>query len=361
MQQVGWGVLGAGAIAHRFVADLSLSETGVLAAVASRQIDRATSCRAAGGRGAREAKVYDNYAALLADPSVDVVYVATPTALHKDHSLMALAAGKPVLCEKPMAMNASEAREVKDAAQSAGLFFMENMWTLCLPNIRKAAQLIGSGAIGSVVQFQASLGFPTQEVEGDPVTDPEMGGGVLRDLAVYPLSVARAFLGPLEVQSCHISQSDSGADRDVAALLRAPAVDASVVIRASHATRLQNGLEISGETGRILIDPPFLAGNAIRTVSFAPKQKTAVKGGGLGQKLRASSLWPGLYRLGRVAIPADGKRIGGAYRGSGLQFAADEVGRALSAGLSQIENVSISHAIDVLALVDSIRSYNKDQ
>jgi predicted dehydrogenase len=181
-----WGIIGTGGIAHTFVRDLGLIDEGTAVAVGSRT-------EASANAFADEFDIptrFGSYEELVSDPDVDVVYVSTPHPMHHANTLLALNAGKPVLCEKPFTMNSSEARDVVAIAREKGLFLMEAMWTRFLPHIVKIRELVQSGALGELVLVEADHGqwFPL-----DPnhrIFAPELGGGALLDLGVYPVSFA---------------------------------------------------------------------------------------------------------------------------------------------------------------------------
>jgi predicted dehydrogenase len=192
-----WGVVATGRIAHRVTRDLACLEDAALYAVSSRS---AASARGFAEEHGFATSYHDTAAAtgyqqLFADPLVDVVYIATPHAQHFEVARAALDAGKHVLCEKPLTINAREAGELARLAGEQGLFLMEAVWTRFLPATRRALELVGSGAIGTVRWVQADLGFPAVYDPADRLWDPAAGGGALLDLAVYPLTWAVAALG----------------------------------------------------------------------------------------------------------------------------------------------------------------------
>ena len=192
-----WGVVATGRIAHRVTRDLACLEDAELQAVSSRSED---SARAFAEQHGFALSYHDTPAAtghrqLFADPLVDVVYIATPHAQHFEVARAALDAGKHVLCEKPLTINAREARDLVRLAGERGLFLMEAVWTRFLPATRRALQLIREGEIGAVRWVQADLGFPAVYDPTDRLWDPAAGGGALLDLAVYPLTWAVAALG----------------------------------------------------------------------------------------------------------------------------------------------------------------------
>src|ERR1700753_2270961 len=188
---VRWGILGTGGIGHTFAEDLSLSDSGVVAAVGSRSQDTADRFADEFGIAAR----HPSYESLVADPTVDVVYVATPHPSHRDNAILALRAGKPVLVEKPFAMNAAEAAEIVAVAREEKLFAMEAMWTRFLPHIAQIREWLAAGALGEIVTVTADHGQWFAEDPGFRLFAPELGGGALLDLGVYPVSFASMVLG----------------------------------------------------------------------------------------------------------------------------------------------------------------------
>ena len=207
-----WGILGAGNIAATVGADIAAVAGNVLQAVAARDSDRAAAFATAHG----VARSYGSYAELVADPDVDVVYVATTHAQHHEHALLCLRAGKPVLVEKAFTLNAAQAAEVVAEARSRGLFCMEAMWVRFHPLVRHVSQLLADGAIGEVIGVRADL---SKRFAFDPshrLFDLATGGGALLDLGVYPATVTWTWLGrPTTVQATG-SLSPTGSDLSVA-------------------------------------------------------------------------------------------------------------------------------------------------
>ena len=136
-----------------------------------------------------------SYADLAADPQVDAIYVATPHAFHRENTLLCLQNGKHVICEKPFAINAAEARTMIDTARANKLFLMEAMWTRFLPIMGEVRRLIADGAIGPMRMVQADFGFRAAFNPVHRLFDPALGGGALLDVGVYPLSLASMLLG----------------------------------------------------------------------------------------------------------------------------------------------------------------------
>jgi predicted dehydrogenase len=187
-----WGLLGSGWIADSFATDLTLGHSGRVVAVGSRSRESADRFADKFGIPNR----HSSYEALVEDPQVDVVYVATPHPMHHGNALLALQAGKPVLVEKPFTMNAAEARELVETARSKRLFLMEAMWTRFLPHIAEIRGLLAANALGDIVSVSADHGQWFAEDPGFRLFAPELGGGALLDLGIYPVSFASMILGP---------------------------------------------------------------------------------------------------------------------------------------------------------------------
>src|SRR5688572_32176004 len=189
--RLNWGILGTGSIAGTFAEFLPASKTGNLLAVASRAPDRAA-------RFAREWGVprhYASYEALLADPDVRAVYVSTPHPQHKQWATRAAAAGKHVLCEKPLCLNHADAAAVIDAARAHGVFLMEAFMYRCHPQTRKLIDLLRGGAIGEVRAVHAAFSFRAPFDPASRLFNKALGGGGILDVGCYPVSMARLVAG----------------------------------------------------------------------------------------------------------------------------------------------------------------------
>ena len=158
-------------------------------AVAARDLERAESF--AGTYGFR--KAYGSYEALLADPDIDLVYIALPHSHHCRWTKEALTAGKHVLCEKAFALNEEEAKEMVDLAKGKNLLLAEAIWTRYMPSRKIIEEIIQSGELGKIYTVSANLGYPV--FMNERMFRPELGGGALLDLTVYPLNFASMFLG----------------------------------------------------------------------------------------------------------------------------------------------------------------------
>lgn len=213
-----WGILATGKIAHKFATGLAELPDAHLQAVASRDQARAEAF-------AREfgiVQAHGSYEALAADPEIDIVYVASPHALHRDHTLLCLAHGKHVLCEKPIALNAAQAQEMFEAAQQHGRLLMEAMWTRFLPAWQQARQWLDQGLLGDLRLLQADFSFLAHTFDPQHRNfNPALGGGALLDIGIYPIALAYWLFGedPIEVQTT-ATLGQTGVDEQSAYLFR---------------------------------------------------------------------------------------------------------------------------------------------
>ena len=255
-----WGILGTGGIARAFAHALRDTPGARLAAVGSRTPASARAFADEFG-ASREFSEFGvtacpSYDALVAAPEVDIVYVATPHTLHARHALLALEAGKPVLCEKPFTINLREAEAVVALARSRNLFLMEAMWTRFMPALAEVRHLVAAGAIGEVALVQADFGFAAT---GDPehrVNKRELGGGALLDLGIYPLSIAMALLGPVESVRAQARIGPTGVDLSTGFTLLHRGGTMSVS-NCSLRARSPCELTVSGELGSIRMERMF--------------------------------------------------------------------------------------------------------
>ncbi len=209
-----WGILGTGWIADTFVGSLARNTRQVVQAVGSRT--RASADRAASTWGVGTA--HATYEALVADPEVDVVYVATPHNFHLPHALLAIEAGKHVLVEKPVGLDAGEARAIGEAAERAGVFCMEAMWTLFLPKFDVVRQVLADGVLGDVVAAFADIGERFDEPHR--MMRADLAGGPLLDLGTYAATFATWVLGPPDAVVAVATPAPSGVHGQLAIALR---------------------------------------------------------------------------------------------------------------------------------------------
>ena len=214
-EKVRWGILGLGNIAGKFVHDLLLVENAVLQGVASRDAAKALSF--AEKYGALSA--HEGYDALANDPEIDIIYIATPHIFHFEHTMLCLKAGKAVLCEKPMAMNAKEAKTMIDEAKKRNLFLMEGLWTRFIPGTEKVLELLDDDAIGAIDFIKAEFGFKGDGNLESRVYNKSLGAGSLLDIGIYPVYLSLLLLGvPVAIRAI-ANYTETGVDASCSMLL----------------------------------------------------------------------------------------------------------------------------------------------
>ncbi|TFD59063.1 Gfo/Idh/MocA family oxidoreductase [Cryobacterium suzukii] len=255
-----WGILATGGIAHLFTSDL-VQNGHTVQAVGSRS-------QASGDAFAAEFGIptaHPSYEALVNDPEVDVIYVSTPHPFHAEHAALALNAGKHVLIEKPIALNAREARQIVDLAASKNLLVLEAMWTRFLPHMVRIREILAAGTLGDV---RSLLADHTQDLPDDPehrINSLALGGGALLDLGVYPVNFAHAVFGVPETILASASFKTTGADAQVATIFRYTGGQIATTFSASD-TLGPTSASIVGAEGRIDIDAVWYAPTGFRVL-----------------------------------------------------------------------------------------------
>lgn len=311
-----WGVLGTGNIAAQFVGDMALQSADRVLAVGSRS------------RGGADAFAdrfslpirHSSYEALVCDPDVDAVYVATPHPQHHAHALLAIRAGKAVLVEKPFTINGFEARELVAEATARGTFLMEAMWTRFLPGVVKMRELIASGQLGELRSFTADFGEFFAEDAMHRAYAPELGGGALLDLGVYPVSFASMLFGRPRHVVAVSHPAFTGVDSQTAVILHYSGGQQAILFSTME-THTATRASINGRLARIEIDGDFLV--------------------------------PSPFQL----IERDGKteHFDIAHEGRGLRHQALEVARCLRAGLTESPVMPLAETVSVMDTLDEIR------
>jgi len=249
---VRWGILGTGRIAADFANALRETPGAVIAAVASRSQEGADAFGAQFGIPLR----LPGYEALADCADVDLVYIATPHALHAGNALSMLGGGKGVLCEKPFALNRSQADQVVALARAKGLFLMEAMWTRFLPALAEARRILDSGELGTVSQAHADFGFAAAGGPEARLFNPQLGGGALLDVGIYPLSIAAFLLGPVSAVQAQSEIGPTGVDLQTVFTLRHQ--DGALSTGAcSLKARTPGLMTLSGSAGHLRLDAPF--------------------------------------------------------------------------------------------------------
>jgi predicted dehydrogenase len=323
MKKVRWGILGAGRIARQFAADIRFAPTAELHAVGARQGSRAISFAREFGIPAAHA----SYEALLSDPDVDAIYVATPHSFHLEQSLAAMRAGKAVLCEKPLTTSPDDCRALARAAHDQDTFLMEALWTAFLPSIQKAREWLDDGRIGELVQLRADFGFSAAFNPRDRLWNPALAGGALLDIGIYPIAFNRLMLGrgPDHISSI-LKMASTGVDEEVFTMFQTG--DITSLLSCSFKCNLDNTGVLIGTRGRIVL-PDFW---------------------------RSTSAF--LYEDGSLIESFDDQR-----RGNGFEFEIEAASRDILDGRKQSETVPLSLSLalqedmaDVISAGDTARA-----
>ncbi|MFT5749405.1 MAG: putative dehydrogenase [Ancylomarina sp.] len=197
-KKINWGIIGLGKIANKFAADLQLSNSSVLYAVASRNGEKAKIF----SEKYNSNKIYESYEELADDPEIDVIYIATPHTFHFENTMMCLKKGKGVLCEKPMGINYREVETMIREAELRNLFLMEGIWTRFIPATEKLLEILYNKSIGDVLFIRADFGFKADSNRDGRIYNKKLGGGSLLDLGIYPIYLSLITLGiPIDIKA----------------------------------------------------------------------------------------------------------------------------------------------------------------
>ena len=320
-----WGIMAPGWIAHMFASALRMSTRQRLVAVGSRSRERGRAFAAEFG----VPTVHGSYADLVADPQVDVIYVASPHSEHAEQALLAIEAGKHVLVEKAFARNAKEARRVVVAARRRQVAVMEAMWTRFLPRTDIVRQLLADGVLGTIEAVTADHGqlLPADQVPR--LHDPILAGGALLDLGIYPVSFAAFALGIPGAVVATGALTPTGVDRQVAALLTrfTNHPDAQALVSCTLAAKTPTTASISGSLGRIELDGEFYAPGRVRLVAPSGESITSAP--------------PELYAH------------------QGLAYEAAHFAQLVSDGFTESPQMPLDETVAIMEVLDSIRAQLK--
>ena len=312
-----WGLIGLGAISRKFAADLALLADAEVYAVASRSQEKADAFGAEFGAS----KCYGSYEALAHDADVDAVYIGTPHTYHMPNTIMCLEAGRHVLCEKPFAVNAAEAKAMIDCARANDRFLMDAFWTRFFPAMAKLRQLLARGVIGDVMLVEADFGYRTPTIVPESRTyNPYLAGGALLDVGSYCIQLASMIYGrqPREI----VSQATLGAtrvDELSVSLFKYSDFEMATITCAIRLSTPQEA-RIMGSRGYISI-PDW----------WHPSQMTVSVAGQAPQTLSFE------------------------FEGLGYQFEAAAVGDCIRAGKLESDIMPLDETLEIMQTMDRIR------
>ena len=269
---LGWGIAATGSIARTVGTVIAEHPAMHVAAVGSRDRDRAAALAAdLGGAGA-----HGSYAALVDDPAVEAVYVATPHPQHAAVVEAALAAGKAVLCEKPLTAALSETERLLDVAAASGGFLMEAVWMRFNPLVQRLADLAADGALGELRSFSAAFGFRAPYDPDGRLWAPALGGGALLDLGIYTVDLAQLLLGVPASVEAQGSLAPTGVDQE-SSLALAYDSGARALLAQSLVTDLPGSALLVGARGWARLGPEFHAATELVVQTDAGRQELTIE------------------------------------------------------------------------------------
>jgi len=315
-QEFKWGILGTGGIARAFARDLTFLNNHIVAAVGSRTQEKAEEfaiefpgCTAHG-----------SYEKLVTNPEIDAIYVATPHPMHLTNTFLALKAGKPVLCEKPFSINASQARAMVEASIENNVALLEAMWMRFLPHIHQVRKIITSGVLGDIISVTADHGQRLADQGIARLVEPSLAGGALLDLGIYPVSFAHMVLGVPEKVQASAVMTDKGVDASTS-ILFTYASGAQAILTTTMIAQTPCRAVVSGVNGWLEIDRTFYNPTTMRVH---------------------------LYDGTTTEYPSN-------YQGHGLREQAIEFANIVRTGKFESEYLTHKHTLEIMELMDLIR------
>lgn len=318
-----WGLIGPGNIAEQFAAALEVVPGSRLHGVAGRSRPKAERF----ARDHRATAHYDSHLALLDDSAVDAVYIATPHRFHFEQARDCLLAGKSVLVEKPMCVNAREAQKLIELSRANEVFLMEALWTRFLPIYEVVNEWLASGKIGTVTSVTSSFGFAIEGDRSGRLFDRNLAGGALLDMGVYNLSLSQWVFGSNPVgHSIEGIVGDSGVDEHSTTRLKYSDGRWSI-FENSFTHNLENALTIYGTQGKIRLDPMFWSATRATLTSF--------KSDGVSS--------PPLSVVRK-------------FRATGLEYEIEAAQRCIQLGLIECPEISHRNTLDTMKVMDALRN-----
>jgi predicted dehydrogenase len=337
-----WGIVGTGVIARQFAAALARVPGARLAGIASRSPERAAAFLRE--TGAPEAACVADAAALAALATVEVLYVGTPHHRHEADAIAAIAAGKPVLVEKPLAPDAAAARRIAEAARAAGVFAMEGLWSLCQPVYREAFARIAAGEIGAVRAIAGNFAAPLAYDPANRFWDPAQGGGALLDRGVYLAALALEVMEDPRAVWASARRAPSGVDAATAFALQ-DAAGRQALLSVSLDSFGANEVVVEGTRGRCSFLEP---------VSNPPAYVIRRAGpAGLGPPAAPQGLRAALRRHPLARRLERGLMRGSRWRPGGLEHEIVHVEHCLAEGRGESPLVPLDRSLQVMEILEA--------
>ncbi len=317
MKKIKWGILGTGNIANAFTTALTNLPEASIHAVGSRNLENAQQF----ADRFNIPKAYGSYQSLVSDPEVDIIYVSTPHPYHQENTLLALNAGKHVLCEKPLALNSRQIKTMIETAQTKNLFLMEAIWMVFFPALLETRRLIKSGEIGEVRMLTANFGFYKEFDPQHRLFNPALGGGALLDIGIYPLALTYFLLGKPQQWSGAAFLGKTGVDEQISINLQY-AGEKSAHLTSTIRAFSDNEAIIHGTQGFIRIHREF----------WHPQKITIGDSRGTTEKIISFS-----------------------QISNGMEFEARHVMDCLTNGKTESDLLSFQTSLDLMQIMDDLR------
>ncbi|TVP66394.1 MAG: gfo/Idh/MocA family oxidoreductase [Leptolyngbya sp. LCM1.Bin17] len=361
-----WGILGTGTIAREFAYGLSCLPDAKLVAVGSRTLGSAQPF----AQAYAIPQVHSSYQALAEDPAVDVIYIATPHFRHYQDCLLCLNAGKAVLCEKPLALNAKEAQEIADTARRQGVFCMEAMWMRFMPLVKQTQALIAEGTIGEVLTLTADFGYPTEYDPKSRFFNLDLGGGALLDRGSYPLSLAFQLLGAPESAVGQACLGKTGVDEQAAFIL-GYANGQLAQLAATLRGYASNTAVITGTKGKITLHPPFCRPDRLSVTPYSEQpvvrsSQPSASPSALKRRLVGLGKRIPLAQAAVAKLRDNTKTLSTPIQGNGFNYEAAEVMACLRQQQLESPTMPLGESVQMLKIMDRLRQswglhYPQDQ
>ncbi len=314
--RIKWGFIGCGNIAGKFAHDLALVHKAELTAVASRNKEKAKNFQI----NHKAKKSYGDYKELLADPDIDIVYIATPHNSHAKWSILAMEQGKHVLCEKPLSINKKEAEEIIAVSKRTGKFFMEALWTRFNPTFIAVKELIEKGELGALKYLFADFTFKSDKPLKSRVLDLSLGGGATLDIGIYPAFLSYSLMGkPEKILASAVFHKITGCDMQSSMIFKYN--DAQAVLYSSFETYSGISAKIGGTEGTIRFHGSF----------HVPEGYTLIKNG--TEK--------------NFKIP---------FKGLGFTHEIEECHNCIRKGQTESKKWSHRNSLDLIGILDQVRA-----
>ena len=317
MKIYNWAILGCGHIAKKFIRDLKLLPNAKLYAAASRDLQKAIDYKNEYGFEV----AYGSYTEMVNDPKVDVVYIATPHAYHREHSILCMNHKKAVLCEKAFAINKNEVLEMIACAKENNTFLMEAFWTMFQPSFKKAMEILQSGELGKLQMVRSDFAFNAPFIEEKRLYNVNLGGGSLLDIGLYPVFAALTSLGKPETIKTLAHFSSTGIEESISMIFKYPGGEMAN-LASSFASHSPTQTEYWCENGYMILNPRW----------YMPTKITVVKNGQEPQYFQS-----------------------GHNEGTGYQYEAAHVMQCLDEGKIESDRMTWETSLDLMETLDRIR------